>query len=273
VIYHKLIFVVARMRTFNRQIDLHSCGFRAVEIPVRLNFLFGLALIIFSASLIQTSVAAAEDFYQGSNRPVDSAYQNGVPHQPDAVRPISHQEVVPAAFQSTGGEKPLLLPNRPDDSSTDKFSSGPRAAGAIISVIASLAVVLGLFFIIAWLMRRNLPTSARRLPTDVVETLGRTPLVGRQQLHVLRFGNKLLLVCVSPTGAQTLADISDPDEIDRVADLCRQSSASGAGKALRQMLGDFTTGKSALAANQGARKTPFASSTGLPRAAGEVADV
>jgi flagellar biogenesis protein FliO len=265
------------MRTVNRQIDQFFNGFHglyAAGIRVRSKLLCALALIISPAVSIPASVASADDFYQSSNRPADSAYQNTVPHQPDAVRPISHQEVAPAAFQSSGGEKPLLLPNRPDDSSTDKFSSGPRAAGAIISVIASLAVVLGLFFIVAWLMRRNLPSSARRLPTDVVETLGRAPLVGRQQLHVLRFANRLLLVCVSPTGAQTLADISDPAEIERVAELCRQSSAIGAGKALRQILGDFTAGKSTLVTPLDVGNSSLSSAANrTSRTAGETADV
>ena len=86
--------------------------------------------------------------------------------------------------------------------------SRPLARG---EVFASLAIVLGLFFVVAWFMRRSLPTSSRRLPSDVVETLGRAPLVGRQQMHVLRFGNKLLLVSVSPTGADKFD--KDPSDI------------------------------------------------------------
>jgi len=66
--------------------------------------------------------------------------------------------------------------------------------------------------------------AARRLPGEVVETLGRVPLAGRQQMHLLRFGNKLLLVCVSPTGVDTLGEITDPSEIDRVAALCAQTN-------------------------------------------------
>ena len=101
----------------------------------------------------------------------------------------------PARFDGTSGEKQLLLSPPRHDAAADKSSGGSRMLGAIISVVVSLAVVLGLFFIVAWFMRRGLPNSTRRLPAEVVEVLGRTPLAGRQQMHLLRFGNKLLLVC------------------------------------------------------------------------------
>lgn len=90
------------------------------------------------------------------------------------------------------------------------------------TVVASLAVVLALFFGVAWVMKKNLPKSAGLLPADVVQVLGRTPLAGRQFVHLVRCGSKLLLVNVTPGGAETLTEITDPAEIDRIVGRCAQ---------------------------------------------------
>ena len=95
-------------------------------------------------------------------------------------------------------------------------------------MFGSLAVVLGLFLGLVWFLRRGLPKAARLLSSDVVEVLGRSPLAGRQQMHVIRFGNRLLLVAVSPSGAETLAEISDPAEVDRLAGICQQTQTASA---------------------------------------------
>jgi flagellar biogenesis protein FliO len=159
----------------------------------------------------------------------------------------------PARFDGTSGEKQLLLSPPRHDAAADKSSGGSRMLGAIVSVVVSLAVVLGLFFIVAWFMRRGLPNSTRRLPAEVVEVLGRTPLAGRQQMHVLRFGNKLLLVCASATGVDPIGEITDPLEIDRLAGLCAAQEATSASTSFKQIFGQMgrekVSDRAAVAAN------------------------
>jgi flagellar biogenesis protein FliO len=104
---------------------------------------------------------------------------------------------------------------------------------------SSLAVVLGLFLLFAWTMRRSRPRGSGLLPGDVFEVLGRATLGGRQNVHLLRCGSKLLLVSVTPTGAETLTEVTDPVEVDRLAGLCRQSQPSSASAAFRQVLHQF----------------------------------
>jgi flagellar biogenesis protein FliO len=162
------------------------------------------------------------------------------------VEPTTKINREPERFASVGQEKQLPpLPAPRHESATDKNSSGSRTVGAVVSVVVSLAVVLGLFFAIAWLMRRGMPSSARRLPGEVVEVLGRTPLAGRQQMHLLRFGNKLLLVCASATGVDTIGEITDPLEIDRLAGLCAAQEATSASATFKQIFGQLGREKSA----------------------------
>ena len=77
------------------------------------------------------------------------------------------------------------------------------------------------------------------MPGEVVEVLGRAPLANRQQIHLLRCGNKLLLVSVTPTGAETLTEITDPMEVDRLAGLCQQAQPGSATAAFRKVLQQF----------------------------------
>jgi flagellar biogenesis protein FliO len=92
----------------------------------------------------------------------------------------------------------------------------------LVTIAGSLALVLGIFFLIAWALRWASPRSMRTVPSEVLETLGRVRLDGRQQAHLLRLGNKLLLVSVSAAGAETLTEITDLLEVNRLVGLCRQ---------------------------------------------------
>lgn len=110
------------------------------------------------------------------------------------------------------------------------------AASSAMTGVASLAVVLGLFFAVAWAMRRGMPAGPALLPREAVEVLGRTPLAGRQHAHLVRCGNKVLLVYLSQGAAETLTEITDPVEVDRLVGLCRQSHPQSTTASFRQIL-------------------------------------
>ncbi len=109
----------------------------------------------------------------------------------------------------------------------------------MLTIAGSLGVVLGLFFLVAWAMRRTAPGGAVRLPPEVFEVLGRSALAGREQVHLLRCGGKLLLVSVSPTGVEPLTEITDPDEVNRLAGFCRQAHPASTTAAFRQVFGQL----------------------------------
>jgi flagellar biogenesis protein FliO len=105
--------------------------------------------------------------------------------------------------------------------------------------MASLAIVLGLFFVLAWFLRRHLPKGLTQLPKEVLEPLGRAPLAGKQQMHLVKIGGKLLLVVVTPFGAETLTEITDADEVARLSALCRASGGQGPSAEFRAVLRHF----------------------------------
>jgi flagellar biogenesis protein FliO len=72
------------------------------------------------------------------------------------------------------------------------------------------------------------------LPADVVSVLGRVPLAARQSAQLLRVGNKLVLVSLSPGGVETITEVTDPAEVDRLAGLCQQSNPHSTTQAFEQ---------------------------------------
>ena len=133
---------------------------------------------------------------------------------------------------------PLAPPSKREPSG--RRSSTPRTpTGALTTVVSSLAVVLGLFLFVAWLARRALPNAGGGLPKDVVEVLGFAPLANRQQMQLVRLGNKLVLLCVTATGADPLTEITDPEEVDRLAGLCQQNQPGSISSTFRQVLAQF----------------------------------
>jgi flagellar biogenesis protein FliO len=143
---------------------------------------------------------------------------------------------LPLSPASTSGGLQLRPPSQ---SSPGLTPAKGRGMPPLATVLASLAVVVGLFLIVAWTMSKTAGAAAVRLPNEVVETLGHAPLTARQQVHLLRCGNKLLLVSVTPGGAETLTEITDQEEVQRLASLCRQRQPGSSTAAFRQVIQQY----------------------------------
>jgi flagellar biogenesis protein FliO len=126
-----------------------------------------------------------------------------------------------------------LTPSNKIDSQDS--SKKPSGLPSMAAVFGCLGMVLGIFLLIAWMIRRAAPQGLTRLPNEAFEVLGRAPLAGRQNVHLLRCGNKLLLVSITPTGTETLTEIIDPQEVDRLAGLCRQAGPQSSTAAFRRI--------------------------------------
>ena len=91
----------------------------------------------------------------------------------------------------------------------------------LAKMLGSLAIVLGSYFGLVWVLRKLGPAASRGLPTEVVEVLGATPFGPKKQLQVIRLGSKLLLLINSSEGSQLIGEVADPDEVEYLASLCR----------------------------------------------------
>jgi flagellar protein FliO/FliZ len=85
-----------------------------------------------------------------------------------------------------------------------------------------LLIVLALIVAAAWCFRRWMPRGGPSTSRAALHVIARHPLSNKQSLVVVRLGQRVVLLGITPDRIATLADIDDPDEAALlVADLQR----------------------------------------------------
>lgn len=198
------------------------------------------------SSLVAPAVFETPDRYVPAEQQASHTESSGDMSQQDAAVPsegVPSPKLANDLLSASAPDRDQGFPSLSRSGEEKQGSSRPvpstEGLGSVVTVISSLAVVLGLFFMTAWLMRRTGAGGLASLPSDVFELLGRAPLNNRQQVHLMRCGTKLLLVSVTQDGAETLTEIDDPDEVTRLAGLCKANQAGSASAAFRQVLHQF----------------------------------
>lgn len=195
-----------------------------------------LAACLWALTLIVGTVDANANDYSGSQVPPNQPIQiqNEAPPAfpplaqalhveavPDADEPVAN----PAEAQPAAAIEPLRLP--PPSKAKDEGVTMPTfnfQGNQTASIAASLFVVVGLFLIFAWLGKKNMKPGSSRLSKEIIQVLGKSQLSGKQQLELVRVGQKLLLLCVTPSGVETLTEITEPGEVERLLTIVRQDS-------------------------------------------------
>jgi flagellar biogenesis protein FliO len=148
---------------------------------------------------------------------------------------------IPGRTLDANPENISLHPLAAADSSNVRTSSTrtPTTGRTMTTVVGGLAICLGVFFLFVWVTKRHGPTGWAPLPKEVVESLGRAPLSGRQQLQLLRVGRKLVLLNVTATTVKTLTEITDPLEVERLVGLCHQTAPNSVTASFRDVLAHY----------------------------------
>jgi flagellar biogenesis protein FliO len=160
---------------------------------------------------------------------------------PDSNTNASSTEVKQANFQRQAS---YSLPFRPDEknSSESRLKKPSSGWSSTVSMFVSLLIVIGLFLFVARIFRGLSPTPQRFLPKEVVQVIGRSPLAPRQQMFLVRFGGKLLLVSQQLGQTTTLSEIENPDEVAHLLGLCEQQSSNSISNSFRDVLQQITLG-------------------------------
>ena len=132
---------------------------------------------------------------------------------------------------------------RRDSDGTGKIAK-PLVSGGIgpvVTMFASLFLVISIFLIFALLFKKVSPKSGKVLPRDLFENLGRASLTQKFQLHLLRLGNRLILVSVTLDGVQPITEITDPDEVVQLLGLCQRMDPNSSTQKFKKMFSDLST--------------------------------
>lgn len=187
----------------------------------------------------------------------------------DPAVPLESDSVAQTSQDNASAPISLRRPGTEPTSADAKAARG----GNWVTIAGSLSLVLALFFAVAWVTRRRVPARLQVLPTDVLDVLGRVPLGSRQHAHLVRVGSKLLLVAVSEGGAETLTEITEPVEVQRLTELCqRDVAATTVRESLALGLGRFGRGRTERNRNQTEVMEPELSVSPSPTASREFAE-
>ena len=109
------------------------------------------------------------------------------------------------------------------ESSGELASDGGNFLGPLMTSGSALVVVLAVFGALVWVQRRfGAPRQELvGIPESVIERMGTIEIDSRMQATLLKFGDRLLLIGQSTSGQmQTLAELTDPDEVARMTNRC-----------------------------------------------------
>lgn len=114
--------------------------------------------------------------------------------------------------------------------------SGQRSVG---TTLAALGVILliGLGLLRLWQTRAGEMTGT--LPEAVWEPLGSAPIDARFRVRLFRLGTRVLVLGESAQSLETLAEISDPDEVSRLVALCQSEGVDSSHGGFRELYQQF----------------------------------
>lgn len=107
-----------------------------------------------------------------------------------------------------------------DASSGDAPSRSTSSLSGLWTTVVAVSAVVGSLGAVAFWVR-PLVGGVRGIPNEALELLGRKLLEPKIAVHLIRCGRRVLVVSVSPEGARSLAEITDPAEVQHLVDTCR----------------------------------------------------
>lgn len=97
--------------------------------------------------------------------------------------------------------------------STDSSYLDDSTKDTIRTIASSLAIVLGTFLLLVALFRKR---TVSAVGSNVLETLGQIQVTPKVNLHLVRFGPRLLVLHIKPDKVDTIAELTDAEEVERL---------------------------------------------------------
>jgi flagellar biogenesis protein FliO len=127
-----------------------------------------------------------------------------------------------AALEST----PIVSGNPAGSSAKPDQSVNTSGAFDITRVLLALAGVIALIFLLRAFATRLIPGASVHKASPAVKILGRCVIAPRQNLLVIQFGKRLVLVGDAGSNLNPLCEITDPDEVAAILAQARDETIS-----------------------------------------------
>ncbi|MFG0249589.1 MAG: FliO/MopB family protein [Phycisphaeraceae bacterium JB051] len=137
--------------------------------------------------------------------------------------------------------KPLGAPGEglvPDSNPNEEepLGSFSDTGSWILNTITALGVVIALIFAMRMGMNKLSGRPVMGGRSGIVEVLSRTSLSPRNQVMLLRLGQRIIVVSEGPAGVRTLANVDDPDEVAGLLTTISASKPGSISQSFNQLL-------------------------------------
>jgi len=105
-------------------------------------------------------------------------------------------------------------------------ASGMSSIYNLQRVLIALAAVIALVFLLRWVGRKMLGLPSISRASSVIQVVGRVPMAPRQQLVLVRVGQRLLVLGDSAGQLSTLTEITEADEVAAVLGQLKSNDSS-----------------------------------------------
>ncbi len=183
---------------------------------------FGILFVIMtSLSYGQGLEIGGGEVYRPSRQPTAATIERAIPNSTSySNNGLAHEttskELAPPSSSKTGGSKNTQW-------------------GPFSSMAGSLALVLAAFGISVWFLRKANHGKGKNLPKGAFEVLGQASIAPRHQALLVRVGDRVLLLSLSPTGTTTLAEFKEGPEVHRLVALCKTGESGSFQDALQEL--------------------------------------
>jgi flagellar biogenesis protein FliO len=176
-----------------------------------------------------------------------SGSASDVPSIPNRSESGVPQTFQPSTSSALAANNSLTLkPRSAVTSSTSEGADKNRSSsfGSVLTMFTSLLVVVTLFFAFMFMLKKANGGNTSELPRDVFQVMGTSRLAGRHSLFLLRLGHKLVLVHAGSGEVQTITEVTDPAEVDRLCGSCEENQPNSLTQSFKQVLKTVTEGGS-----------------------------
>lgn len=129
-----------------------------------------------------------------------------------------------------------------DDASEGTQKQRPSSFSSVLTMFSSLLVVIALFFGLMFMLKKANGGNMQELPREVFQVMGTSRVAGRHSLFLLRLGHKLVLVHAGSGEVQTITEVTDPVEVDRLCGSCEENQSNSLTQSFKQVLKNVTEG-------------------------------
>ena len=173
------------------------------------------------------------------------------------VRSVAILAVLATAVSATADEPVRVRPpvqrldttGFPDFQTAADRAAGPEteptdasemiAAAPVVTVVSSLAVVLGLFVLVALIWKKGVAgRQGGTLPAEMIEVLGGRAIDAKTRLTMVRIGGKIVVATGTPGAWTPLTEFDDPETVTRLVAIAKGQSRGDFADVMTSFEGD-----------------------------------